>query len=87
MDLHHHAAYLDAESRSLSKAYAQVAETFVRDARAQGAIRDLDPIMVVALMWGAAAGLTKFAASGALEFDAKLAGEMEEALWRAIANE
>jgi AcrR family transcriptional regulator len=87
MDLHHHAAYLDAESRALSKAYAQVAEAFVRDARAQGAIRDLNPIMVVALMWGAAAGLTKFAANGALEFDAKLAGEMEEALWRAIANE
>jgi hypothetical protein len=43
--------------------------------------------MVVALMWGAAAGLTKFAASGALEFDAKLAGDMEEALWRAIATE
>jgi AcrR family transcriptional regulator len=87
MDLHHHGAYLDAGSRALSKTYAQVAEAFVRDARAQGAIRDLDPIMVVALMWGAAAGLTKFAASGALEFDAKLAGEMEEALWRAIANE
>jgi AcrR family transcriptional regulator len=87
MDLHHHGAYLDAESRALSKTYAQVAEAFVRDARAQGAIRDLDPIMVVALMWGAAAGLTKFAASGALEFDAKLAGEMEEALWRAIASE
>jgi AcrR family transcriptional regulator len=87
MDLHHHGAYLDDESRALSKTYAQVAEEFVRAARAEGAIRDLDPIMVVALMWGAAAGLTKFAASGALEFDAKLAGEMEEALWRAIANE
>jgi AcrR family transcriptional regulator len=87
MDLHHHGAYLDAESRALSKSYAQVAEEFVRAARAEGAIRNLDPIMVVALMWGAAAGLTKFAASGALEFDAKLAGEMEEALWRAIATE
>lgn len=87
MDLHHHAAYLDEESRALSKAYAQAAEAFVRSAHAQGAIRDLDPIMVVALMWGAAAGLTKFSASGALEFDAKLAGEMEEALWRAISVE
>lgn len=87
MDLHHHAAYLDDDSRALSKAYAQVAEEFVRSARAQGAIRDLDPIMVVALMWGAAAGLVKFAASGALDFNAKLAGEMEEALWRAIAKE
>ena len=87
MDLHHHGAYLDAESRALSKTYAQVAEEFVRAARAEGAIRDLDPIMVVALMWGASTGLVKFAASGALEFDAKLAGEMEEALWRAIATE
>ncbi|MBS0275160.1 MAG: TetR/AcrR family transcriptional regulator [Proteobacteria bacterium] len=87
MDLHHHGAYLDAESRALSKSYAQTAEEFVRAARAEGAIRDLNPIMVVALMWGAAAGLTKFAASGALEFDAKLAGDMEEALWRAIAKE
>ncbi|MBS0278354.1 MAG: TetR/AcrR family transcriptional regulator [Proteobacteria bacterium] len=87
MDLHHHGAYLDAQSRALSKTYAQAAEEFVRAARAEGAIRDLDPIMVVALMWGAAAGLTKFAASGALEFDAKLAGDMEEALWRAIATE
>jgi AcrR family transcriptional regulator len=87
MDLHHHGAYLDAESRALSKTYAQAAEEFVRTARSEGAIRDLNPIMVVALMWGAAAGLTKFAASGALEFDAKLAGDMEEALWRAIATE
>ncbi|HSM95308.1 MAG TPA: TetR/AcrR family transcriptional regulator [Rhizomicrobium sp.] len=86
MDLHHHAAYLDEESRALSKSYARAAEEFVRAARAEGAIRDLNPTMVVALMWGAAVGLTKFAASGALEFDAKMAGEMEDALWRAIAS-
>ena len=87
LDLHHHAAYLDEESRTLSKSYAQFAEEFVRNARAQGAIRDLDPIMVVALMWGAAVGLTKFAASGALDFDARMAGDMEDALWRAIATD
>jgi AcrR family transcriptional regulator len=87
MDLHHHGAYLDDESRALSRTYAKAAESFVRDARARGDIRDLDPVMVVALMWGAAAGLTKFSASGSLTFDARTANEMEEALWRAIANE
>ena len=87
MDLHHHGAYLDDESRALSRTYAKAAERFVRDARARGDIRDLDPVMVVALMWGAAAGLTKFSASGSLTFDARTANEMEEALWRAIANE
>ena len=87
MDLHHHGAYLDDESRALSRTYAKAAESFVRAARARGDIRDLDPVMVVALMWGAAAGLAKFSASGSLTFDARTANEMEEALWRAIANE
>lgn len=87
MDLHHHGAYLDDDSRTASRVYRDAAEAFIADARAEGAIRDLDPIMVVALMWGAAAGLAKFAASGALEFNAAMAADMEEALWRAIAND
>jgi AcrR family transcriptional regulator len=87
MDLHHHGAYLDDESRAMSRRYAEVAREFVEGARREGAIRALNPIMVVALMWGAATGLTKFAASGALEFDAGVAADMEEALWRAIAND
>jgi AcrR family transcriptional regulator len=87
MDLHHHGAYLDAESRELSKSYGAQARAFMESARAAGAIRDLDPILVVALMWGAAAGLTKFAASSALNFDATAANDMEEALWRAIATD
>jgi AcrR family transcriptional regulator len=87
MDLHHHGAYLDDESRALSKAYAVEARAFMASARSSGAIRDLDPVLVVALMWGAAAGLTKFAASGALDFNATAANDMEEALWRAIATD
>ena len=87
MDLHHHGAYLDGESRSLSRNYLEAAEAFARDARAQGAIRDLEPALIVALMWGAAAGLVKFSASGALALDAISATAMEDALWRAIANE
>jgi AcrR family transcriptional regulator len=86
MDLHHHGQYLDEESRALSNAYAAEARIFVERARSEGAVRDLDPTLVVALMWGAAAGLTKFAASGALDFNALAANDMEEALWRAIAT-
>lgn len=86
MDLHHHASYLDAESRAANKTYRDVAEKFIRDARASGAVRDLDPVMVVALMWGASAGLVKFASQGALTFDAGMAAAMEDTLWRAIAT-
>ncbi|HEY0107058.1 MAG TPA: TetR/AcrR family transcriptional regulator [Rhizomicrobium sp.] len=87
MDLHHHAAYLDDESRSLSRAYIDVAQDFFAEAGASGAIRAIEPDLVIALMWGAAAGLTKFAAQGALRSDAMTASQMEEALWRAIATD
>lgn len=87
MDLHHHAAYLDEESRALSREYLDVATAFAREGRAEGAIRDLDPLLIVALMWGAAAGLVKFAASGVLALDEDNATAMEDALWRAIARE
>jgi AcrR family transcriptional regulator len=87
MDLHHHGAYLDDESRALSRDYLEVARDFARRARQAGAIRDLDPTLIVALMWGAATGLVKFAGVGALAFDQQAATAMEDALWRAIANE
>lgn len=85
MDLHHHGAYLNDESRTIARAYAVAAEDFVGRARRAGAIRELEPAMVVALMWGAAAGLAKFAGAGALDFDAETASRMGEAVWRAIA--
>ena len=87
MDLHHHASYLDEESRALSRTYLEAACAFARDAKVEGAIRDLDPQMIVALTWGAAAGLVKFAASGALTLDQETSTAMEDALWRAIAKE
>jgi len=87
MDLHHHGAYLDDESRALSRTYAEVALAFVTEARTAGVIRPLEPTLVVALMWGAATGLVKFASQGALAFDAATAATMEDALWRAITND
>ncbi len=85
MELHHHGAYLDDESRALSRAYVEAAQDFFAEAGAEGIIRPIDPDLAVALMWGAATGLMKFAAQGALTFDDRTASEMEEALWRAIA--
>ena len=86
MELHHHAPYLDAQSRAEGQRYAKAAQDFVSRARAEGSIRDLDPALIVALMWGAAAGLVKFASAGTLPLSADSAAAMEEALWRAIAN-
>ncbi|MEI9931235.1 MAG: hypothetical protein WDM89_12015 [Rhizomicrobium sp.] len=85
--MHHHGAYLDVESHALSDRYIDAARGFIAEAKAAGVIHNLDPIMVVALLWGAATGLVKFAAQGALAVDAEISNDMEEALWRAIARD
>jgi len=56
-------------------------------AHKQGAIRAMHPAFVMALMWGASAGLTKFAHEGVLRFDERAAQTMEDMLWRAIASD
>lgn len=83
LDLHHHAPYLDTQSQAMSTAYRATAEKFVRDAKRAGAIRDVEPAVVVALLWGAALGLVKFAQ----RIDEPAARAMEDALWRALATE
>ena len=50
-------------------------------------VRVWPAVIVLALMWGAAAGLTKFAAQGALKSNPLTATQMEDALWRAIATD
>ena len=87
LDLHHHGAYLDAQSREAGGRFLDAILDFVAEAGATDAIRPIEPAMVVALMWGTAAGLTKFSGEGTLDFDANNAAVMGETLWRAIAAE
>ena len=87
MDLHHHAAYLDAEAVAASRVYRAAAERFIADAIAAGDFRAVEPALVVSLLWGASAGLVKFANGEALILDTTTVAAMEEALWRAIAKD
>jgi len=85
LDLHYHAPYLDAKSRAMEGIYMVTAKAFMEAGRESGTLRPLDPALVVALMWGATAGLNKFVRDGALVFDDETSNAMEDALWRAIA--
>lgn len=85
LDLQHHAAYLDAESQAMARGFRDAADGFARRGREAGVIRDIDPSLIVPLMWGASAGLVKFSDTDGRTLDARTIVEMEEALWRAIA--
>jgi TetR/AcrR family transcriptional regulator, repressor of fatR-cypB operon len=85
LDLHYHAPYLDAESRAMEGIYMETAKFLMNEGRNTGTLRDLDPALVVALLWGATAGLNKFVHDGRLVFNEATSRAMEDALWRAIA--
>jgi len=87
LDLHYHAPYLDAQSRAMEGIYMVTARAFVEAGSKARTLRPLNPALIVALMWGATAGLNKFVRDGTLVFNSATSKAMEDALWRAIANE
>ena len=89
MDLHHHGTYLDAESLAARPvSIATQPSVFIAEAGRLGRHpRSRSDAGGGADVGRSRAGLIKFAAQGAFKFDVDVADEMEEALWRAIAND
>jgi len=59
LETHHHAPYLDEDSRAVARAIDQAAEAFVNQAQQAGAVRSGDPAALVALVFGAFVGLVR----------------------------
>lgn len=76
--LHHHAPYLDAESRALEEADRAAMERL----QSPGS---LAPVLAAALAWGALAGLMKFSEEGRVTLDLTASAELGEAVWRALS--
>jgi AcrR family transcriptional regulator len=85
LELHHHGGWLDAESHAADATFTERLIQFFDEARTAGAIRPMPPALAAALTLGAAAGLAKFTVQGALAGDAATAGELGDAVWRAIS--
>ena len=86
LELHHHADYLDAESRDLEERSLHVVAAMVERGRAAGAFADHGTETVMALVWGAFVGLFKAARLGYLDLDPARLAEAEAICWRAIAR-
>ncbi len=69
IELQHHEEYLDDASRAASDAVFGTAEEFMRDGQKQGAVRDANPRVLIALVFGAFVGLFKEACVGRYELD------------------
>jgi AcrR family transcriptional regulator len=81
-----HASYLDDESVALGRRIDAFAEELVRDGQIRGDLRDGDPAMLVALVFGAFVGLSKQRRSVGLpltDSDVEAAGD---AVWHLVAR-
>ncbi len=84
LELHHHASYLDAESKALEEAAFAPVVAFIRQAQAQEALKPLEPMVLIALVYGAFTGLAKTALAGHLTLDAETLEAAESCLWEAV---
>ena len=80
MEMHHHAAYLDATSREMSQRYLQVATAFIDEGVRAGVLKPLQPQLAAALLWGALIGLMKMFPA----LDDAMVAQVEACLWDAV---
>jgi AcrR family transcriptional regulator len=80
LELQQHGGYLDAESVELTRRIEQAAAAFVVRGQQVGEIRDGDPAVLVALVYGAFVGLAATVPAGAGLDDGRLQ-LAEDAVW------
>lgn len=84
LELHHHAPYLDADSRALEQRVLEPVVEFIRRAQRQEALKPLDPMLLIALVYGAFLGIAKHVWSGQLALTPGTLEEAEACLWEAV---
>jgi AcrR family transcriptional regulator len=84
LEMHHHAPYLDAESHAVGAELAAGTLAFVERAQAAGAIRRMQPHVLIALVFGAFTGLVKASAAAGTPIDEPTIVATEDAVWEMI---
>ena len=84
LELHHHAAYLDASSREVETNVLTMANAFVEQNERAKVLRKAPEGVLASLVWGGVVGLVRAAWEKRTELSHKTEAAFEEALWSAI---
>jgi AcrR family transcriptional regulator len=84
LELHHHQPYLDGESRAMDELILQPVRDFVVRAQAERTLKPFPADLLIAIVFGAFAGVIKGAQSHKVELTQALWDQAESCLWEAV---
>ena len=84
LELHHHASYLDQDSREVEDSVLAPLVAVVHKAQQEMAVKDVDPAVLIALIYGAIVGLVRGEEKGAGTLSERSLADAEECMWQAI---
>jgi AcrR family transcriptional regulator len=84
LELHHHADYLDEQSLKLEEVVMQPILDFVRQSQANQALKDVDPQLLIAVVYGAFIQVVKAIWLGQLANSPETLMRAEACVWEAV---
>ena len=84
LELHHHAPYLDPQSRAVEEALLLPAMATLAQASKAQIMKPLAPWLLMSIVWGAFVGLMKAGWEGHLELTPEVLAQAETCCWEAV---
>lgn len=84
LELHHHASYLDEDSRAIESRVLDLATSFVARLQAEKVVKPIPAIALMIIVYWAFVGLSRCAQEGRLDLDDEVLAQTEQCLWEAI---
>ncbi len=84
LELHHHADYLDDESRAIERQIDDMSEALLLATQARGEIKKLSPGLLFALVLGSFVGVVRSAWEGRIELSDEILDSAEQCCWEAV---
>jgi AcrR family transcriptional regulator len=85
LEHHHHARYLDHQSRELERNSLAPVRAFLTRGKERGELKHLPSEALAAMVWGMLSGVVKAQMSGELTFTDELVADVEACAWEAIS--
>jgi AcrR family transcriptional regulator len=85
-ELHHHATYLDEQSRAVESKMTDLVVKFIENAQSRGELRAGPPMLLIGLVMGAFIGVVRYANETNLALTPDVWSLSEQCAWEAIRS-